>query len=444
MSRVLVFGSGMSAIANSIVAHSHGLEVDIYDSNGTFAAGWGSDNVSLGENLYKLDKGIRLPVSVSKNYDNYLFNDDIYKTINWYKADSFMSEAILHKNFFNISSSCLDLRKLGLDLEDLNKKLNTADKLINNEEERLIWTYGKEITEKVFKKICVKRFGIPLNQIPPYGIEGLVPKRLLLGDKKFIEKNFGLDSKINQISAHLDLSQIPNSKKIIYPHNTSVDDWIHLLKNNLVSKGINIDENFSDIESIQKSKDIYSVLFTNGTKKSYNKILWSKPFFFLPKKLGYKEIFNPKDLDFRVFKTVHLLLDHNVNHEKQYVLNFERPWNLHRAIFWQNLPFKSFEENIITLELQYLKDQNDNEIDIEQIKINLENYGLLNKNAKVLDHKFIDTKTMIPIITTDKYLKIAKYEKNIKENFKNLHFSSTGGIKFLDGLFEDAKKYFKS
>ena len=71
MSRVLVFGSGMSAIANSIVAHSHGLEVDIYDSNGTFASGWGSDNVSLGENLYKLDKGIRLPVSVSKNYDNY-------------------------------------------------------------------------------------------------------------------------------------------------------------------------------------------------------------------------------------------------------------------------------------------------------------------------------------------------------------------------------------
>lgn len=444
MSRVLVFGSGMSAIANSIVAHNHGLKVDIYDSNGTFASGWGSDNINLCKKIYKLDKGIRLPVSVSEEYDKYLFNDDIYNKINWFKADSFMSEAILHKDFFNIGSSCLDLRRLNLDLKDLNHRLNTYDKLIENEEDRLTKTYGEEITKNVFKKICLKRFGIPLDQIAPFGIEGLVPKRFVLGDQELIEKRFGLHSKINQITAHLDLSQVPNSKQINYPHNTSVDSWINLLRDNLISKGINIDENFSDIESIQKSKNNYDILFKNGTRKTYDKIFWSKPFLFLPQKLGYKEIFNLKDLNFRIFKTAHLLLDHEVSHKKQYVLNFEKPWNLHRAIFWQNLPFKSFKENIVTLELQYLKGQDDNQIDIELIKSNLENYGLLPKNTKVLDYKFINTKTMIPIITIDKYYKMAKYEKKIKKNFKGLYFSSTGGIKFLDGLFKDAEEYFKT
>lgn len=444
MSRVLVFGSGMSAVANSIVAHSHGFEVDIYDSNGTFASGWGSDEIKLGNEIYKLDKGIRLPVSVSEEHDKYLFRDDIYKNIDWYEADSFMSEAILHKDFLNIESSCLDIRKLNLNLEDLNKKLNANDRLINNEKIRLITTYGEEITDKVFEKICLKRFGIPLNQIYPFGIEGLVPKRFLIGDKKIIETKYGTSSKINQIAAHNDLSEVPNSKKIIYPHNTSVDAWIDLLKNNLISKGINIDENFGDINFIKKERGGYRVLFENGEEKSYGKILWSKPFFFLPKKLGYKEIFNPKDLNFRVFKTAHLLLDKNVKHKKQYVLNFAKPWNLHRAIFWQNLPFKSFKENIVTLELQYLMGNQNEQIDIQLVKLNLEKHGLLQKNSSVLDLKFIDTKTMIPIITVDKYLKIAECEKNIKENFKNIHFSSMGGIKFLDGLFKDAKGYFKA
>lgn len=445
MKEVLVYGSGMSAIANSIVAHSKGYRVDMLDTKGTFASGWGSDDIYLDGNSFRLDKGIRIPTSINNIFDEYLYNDDCYKSVDWFKANSFMSEAVLHSKFSNFSSSCLDIKSLGIDLHNLNSFFRQDQILANNEEERLTQEYGKEITKRVFEDISVKRFGLTLSEIPPYAMKGLVPKRFILGDKKIIENKFGINSQINSIAAHQDISSISlsDTKKIYYPKNITIDSWIELLKTNLILKGINIDLNFGDIRSITKLGRGYQVLFTNGAKKDYEKILWSKPFIFLLKKLGLNEIVRSEELNFRIFRTMHLLMNGKVLHKKQYLLNFQDPWNLHRVIFWQNLQFKSISKNIITLELQYISGQDESFIDLDLIISKLKKNGLLNTDSMIQDFKLVQTKTMIPILLTKHHAKIFEYQCQIKEKFPNLYFPNSDGIRFLDELFQDAMGFFE-
>jgi len=445
--KILVFGAGMQAVAYAVALRTKGHSVHLYSNSNSFAAGWTADQVTLNHTKYKIDRGIRIPALTHTSADKDFFLGPDFSQMDWVKFDSWAKEGCIAGEMSNYETNCIDIRPLGLDLKAVMREIDCEKgHQCTSEAVRLRKTYGNTITQKFFKPLAKNRFGLSLEDMAPFMLEGLVPKRLVLCDAKTWEEKKFIFPKLTDIIAtdtRSGLDEI-NHSPLLYPKVGHIDNWIQALIKSLKNKGVVIRNDLGLFRLKQNCKKEIELTGPNLTEK-FDYLVWTTGAVTLAEKFSIDKPLNSElePIDFRVLKVKHMLFDKPPLKTHEIVLNLDLKSNSHRYIFWQNFRAKPLNENIITVETIYLQSRLSAQkryTTFNKEFNELASHGYLEESTVLMDVKSIKSEQKIPIFSKHSSAILKRFENKIKNQLENVYMPSKRGVMFLPNIIREAYK----
>lgn len=448
--RALVYGTGMTGIAHAFSLAEAGAEVTLAGASDSFAAGWSSDEISLGGKSYNLPRGIRLPVLSGTSLDKKFFSQQTDNDPYYYRYQNWTEEGCIQGEFSNHEISCIDLSELELNPHAFNAELKSVEQNdVISEQDRLEKIYGKTIVEKIFQPLAQPRFGCSLELLPPFAMDGLISKRFVFPPQFYASENtanHSLPAPILAARTRAELEEIPHLP-IIYPVNITLSSWVSRLQDTLCENGVKIALN-CPLEAINiqgKSGNIKVRL--NGEDVSFDLLIWAGSPLALVKAItaDLAQTLSMKPQNFRCFAVAHIACSGQTRSAHEFVSNFCSSSNSHRYKLWQNFKAAPLDENIISVEIASLGTEL---IDVRSHAYHaiseLETHGYLSADSQITDIALIENTGRIPVFSISQMQEINALTHKLKTLHPMLSVVSANGIKFLHQILYDAAQFTKN
>lgn len=336
------------------------------------------------------------------------------------------------KSKLNSNSPFVDTRLLNKKIYKKGIKEILKIKKIKNKtknlEEQILNTFGKTFTKHIFEPVIKRKsFKCNLNNLDINTHYHFGLGRVLAfnsEESKKIKKNKIYDKKFSFHSYEDGQSQL-NS---YYPKKGGSEEWIKLLKKQLVKLGVKIITNTKVTKITHKNKKVDSIILNDKKKISCSKIFWTiHPGMFLKlSNINFKKNFQKKMK--KVYTTLHhVAFDRSFLTDVYYIQCYDPKFSTYRVTLYPNIKIhKSLqlnEKKLFHLTVEVISSEVP-QIKLLEKKIISELYSMkiISRKTKVKFKFSENLSNGIPVPTIDLKKQSQKIIKFATNEIKNVYF----------------------
>ena len=295
------------------------------------------------------------------------------------------------------------------------KQISNSFKNLNIQ---LINTFGKTITEKIFKPIIENKItGLKLDELPKNFHKWAGMDRLIMFSEDLtneLKKKKVFDKRISYHNTEYGQSKLRN----FYPKNKGMGYWINLLEKKLIKQNINIVKGYKLTKIVDENKKINYVVLENGKKIKCSKLIWSVNPSLLPIK---KKIVKKKNKDLKkiYFYLFHFAFNKRFISDAHFIQCYDPNFKTYRVTLYPNIRNVKDKYFNLTTELIFSKKKNISKLKKIAIK-ELIKIGIIKKNYKLKDSILQELGKGIPVPSIENLKNINKLNTKYRKRFKNM------------------------
>ena len=334
--KIIIIGGGVAGIIASILLQKkfgnvylieQGKKIGGLFCSRTFKNGLTFDH---GSHFFKATGISEIDKIITKGIDKKKWN-----ILGNLKAGSFF------KSKLNSNSPFIDTRLLNKKIykKGINEilKIKKNKKKTKNLQEQILTSFGKTFTKHIFEPVIKKKSfkcnlrDLDINTHYHFGLGKILAFNS--NESKKIKKNKIYDSKFSFHSYKEGQSKLSS----YYPKKGGSEEWIKLLRKQLVRLGVKIITNTKVNIISHKNKKFNSIILNNGKKISCSKIFWTiHPGMFLKlSNISLKKNFQKKIK--KVYTTLHhIAFDRNFLTDVYYIQCYDPKLSTYRVTLYPN------------------------------------------------------------------------------------------------------------
>lgn len=238
------------------------------------------------------------------------------------------------------NSVCPDARKLPKELyeravvEFMNLPENTGEP--KNLQENLYATFGKTITEEIFKPIVEKFYSGPLTDLDPYMYKDFLPLSRIILFNENTTKNLKSIPYFDQRIAWTDFKNGHSDIRKYFSKQGGVGIWPQLIEKKVRSMGVNLRAEESVVSVAHENGIVRNVTLESGEILPCDELIWTVPAFML---LRAAKIDMPSSVkpDLLFSSIYNFVFDQEFLKDDHWIFNYDKDMRTFRVTLYPNL-----------------------------------------------------------------------------------------------------------
>jgi len=413
---IVVVGGGIAGILSALLSSRDGHKVTLIEKAGDIGGLLRSFNAQ--DDVF-FDSGTHVLRGTGiEELDQILFGDitqDNYNIFEYPKTGNFYRQLNEHSPFIDLNS--IDMEDHLQGVKELLSITEIKDD-VHSLEEKLLATFGKCITEKVFAPVMRKLLKSELADLVPeahlfFGLSRVLA--LTPDESRELKKTPIVDDRLGFHSFKEGVS----SNKSFYPHRGGVGAWIERLKTELKKADTEVLLNNSVTEIRSEAGQIQQVILEDTRQLDCDFLIWTIPSFMLIKAAQInpdKKLSPPKRLMSCLY---HFVIDKPYKTDLHYAHCYDERLKTFRVTFYRNLNDQVKEGYPLTVEV--LTEEVTDLGEQEEIIFNeLKEMNMIDGDSKIVLSKTDLIKEGFPI-PTHQFKKDSTYQNElVSKHFDNL------------------------
>ena len=359
--KLVIVGAGVAGLVAALVGLRHGYKPVVVEMGDQAGGLWTSHDVTLGQDRFTMDAGLRLPVlSGLSDWDNEIFfNPRI--DFDWIRWDGWPVESGITQGRFTPESSCADMRGLAPDMlkagikamaEALARSPDTDPHSYADDAEYVTALYGDIFRDQAFAPALQGITGQRLEDAAPSTSRIFVPRRLVVCEPGEIDALVAQYPSLGGYLGHATHATLPEgrARQFVCPADKGIRGWIAALGRHLEDLGAEFRYG-ARTTAIERNGDGLNVTLDSGEVLPAARMIWTVPPVMLLQLLPDLGV-APLRPELLTLGIQHVRLkDFPAGLRAQYVLNFNADAGFFRAVFWDNI--MEAKDHLISFELLF-------------------------------------------------------------------------------------------
>lgn len=437
---IVIVGGGMSGLVTArILAEDPNNSVTIIEKSNEFGGLYTSTKSESG---YIFDHGSHTVLDTGvPELDAILFED--FADDEWEIISESLKETLYYRGEHTSNSVCPDIRKLPTDqyakavaeFMNLPECTETSDNL----EAKLYTTYGKTITEEIFRPIIEKFYSGDFKDLDPDMYKDFLPLgRIIAFDEETTERLKSIpyyDARI----AWTDFKNGNSTIKKYFSKRGGVGVWPELIEKKVREMGVTLlsEENIIDLDIT--NGHVNGVTLESGKTIACDELIWTVPAFALLQaaKIDIPPMSKPQMLFSSIYNFV---FDKAFLKDDHWIFNYDKDMRSFRVTLYPNLSAGEPKPapHHVTVESLNPQPLADPSVLFDTLQQELVTMGIVDPNAQVIEKFCYNAQGPRPIPTKEFKAAQKQHVTLIKENLSNVKlFGRANGNHFMNPLLRE-------